>query len=182
MFRKNFALQVTKLYTPKDESDTGWTDLMINRFLKPLGKSLGYEVIREKGGRVDERWQRDGKDEVAIEHENDGEDIEYTMSDVRKLISLEAPLKVAITYVTEHKFDYYFRGWTKAILKELRYRHATWELLLILGGEWMVDFPSNWAGISFVPSYEARQLFYSSAAHKSKVATPLSWMRKELGN
>jgi hypothetical protein len=133
----------------------------------------------EKGGRVDERWQENGRDIVAIEHENWGEDVEYTMQDVRMLISLEAPLKVVITYVSPNKMDYYVRAWTKAILKELGKRHTSWQFLLILGGNYMVSYPADWFGVLFEPAYEARHLFYSADAFEDKDEVVSRWLRKE---
>ena len=64
-----------------------WTKVVLINVLEKLGKSLGFGVVREAGGRMDERWLKNDQDEVAIEYENWGEDVEYTMSDARKLLS-----------------------------------------------------------------------------------------------
>lgn len=178
MFRKMFARPEISKYYQKEVSDKRWTALVLDHFLKPLGENLGFQVVREKGGRVDERWQENGRDVVAIEHENWGEKIESTMHDVRKLLSLEAPLKVAITYVSPNKMDYFVRAWTRAILHELKKRPATWELLLILGGYTAIN-ASDWFGVSFQPTYEARPLFYTASSAVEREEIVNRWVRKE---
>jgi len=150
-----------------------------------MGRKLGYDVVKEKGGRVDERWQdANGKDVVAIEHENWGENIRRTMADVLKLLALESPLKVAVTYVPANKIDYFVRAWTMAILEQLKKRRNASEFLLVLGGDTIWSFPGDWFAVLFTPTYEARPLhysdeFYSESRTKNKDAIVNRWVTEE---
>jgi hypothetical protein len=155
-----------------------WTNVVLINVLERLGKSLGFEVVREAGGRIDERWLKNGQDEVAIEYENWGEDVEYTMSDAKKLLSNRAPLKVLITWVSGAKLDYFVRKWSDALLSELNNRAAdTGKFLLILGNEDAKNFPGEWFAVLFEPKYMARPLYYSVEGHRYREATVVKWMK-----
>jgi hypothetical protein len=177
-FRRDWSRNASVKAIWGKASNKVWTKVVLIDVLERLGKNLGFEVVREAGGRIDERWLKNSQDEVAIEYENWGEDVEYTMSDARKLLSNRAPLKVLITWVSGTKLDYFVRKWTDALLSELNNRAAdTGKLLLILGNSDANNFPGEWFAVLFEPKYMARPLYYSVEGHRYREATVVKWMK-----
>jgi hypothetical protein len=87
------------------ELNKKWTSKILC-FLEELGETLGYFPDREWLARIDVCYFSNfGKDwsewscEVAIEHENDG--LESAKNECSKLMSINAALKVLITYYNE---------------------------------------------------------------------------------
>ena len=125
-------------------TDTEWTYLM-GVFLSRLARKMGYF---QDWGRVDFAWYEEDRrtPTIAIEHENWYKGIEG--SEIPKLISHKAKLKILVTYNYAGRgesFEQVMNGISKIVTDALSRQSPSGEFLLIVGEDHH-DEPWRWYG------------------------------------
>jgi len=117
-------------------SDSEWTRIMKNEFLPSLAKQLGYTVAQENV-------------EVAIEHENDFTTID---TELGNLSTIDAPLKVLITYVGNRELTWRPYELAERVRQHLDRRQKPGEFLLLVTDE----RGKEWSAFKYAPRLVAQ--------------------------
>jgi len=142
-----------------------WTGIMLG-FLQRMGEKMNYEISRGMLN-VDMVWRRDRIVQVAIEHENDGDNVKRVMDDeVEKLQAVDCPLKVLITYIVAkkrkpHYFDQTLHQLIDAVLDKIKTKPTTSEFLLLVCPWRNAEIQEDqwWIAHKFSPSVKVVELF-----------------------
>ena len=129
-------------------SDSEWTRIMKNEFLPSLAKQLGYTVAQETV-RVDQLWNKKENVEVAIEHENDFTTID---TELGNLSTIDAPLKVLITYVGNRELTWRPYELAERVRQHLDRRQKPGEFLLLVTDE----RGKEWSAFKYAPRLVAQ--------------------------
>jgi len=142
-----------------------WTALMLG-FLQRMGEKMDYEISGEMLN-VDMVWKKGRIVQVAIEHENDGDDVKGVVDDeVEKLQLVDCPLKVLITYIVAKKrkhryFNETLHQLVDAVLDRISAKPMTSEFLLLVCPWRNAEIPEDqwWIAHKFSPSVKVVELF-----------------------
>lgn len=167
LFRENFNKETSEaVYRAyKDDKElkpAEWT-VLIADVLENLRLKNGYEKERElkiAGGKIDEKWQKDGE-VIFIEHENSDTVDGIVHKEVRNLLNAEGDLRILITYFSSEEKRRLLKAMIKAKLNDEK-RGKNFEFLLIIGTDrWMND-PDDWEAYAFKPSFEVKTLNFDA--------------------
>jgi len=126
--------------------DAEWTKIMKDEFLTSLAQRIGYQVGQETV-RVDQVWKRNGKPEVAIEHENWFSGI---WRELTNLSVVDAKLRVLITYVEDGALTWRPFRLADEVRRSLEDNKVEGEFLLLV-----TDEQSNsWVCFLFEPKFK----------------------------
>jgi len=163
--------KLAKLHSQKVVKPSQWTNVMLP-LLRKLGEEMEYQV--DTGTlNVDMVWKRESVIEVALEHENQGDDPSEVIGDEgRKLLAVDCPLKILITYISVQKRDpHYFNKtlhqYVSGLLNEMKARRGSSEFLLVVSPMTLAKEPEAqlWTAYKFSPSVEATPLVYPTYAY-----------------
>lgn len=133
------------------EKKKKWTKFIL-AFLRQWGEDNGYEVQREKPTNLDMVWRREGKDIVAIEHENNGDN--YCKNEISNLLSLgRAKERVLITYLNENQYGDQFEKLKNSVNEELQKLGAQNFTFWLIVGPWHIGDPLQFACVKFSPQF-----------------------------
>lgn len=144
-----------------------WTKFFID-FLAEWGRKQGYEVQPAPGNPygIDLKWSTESGTYLALEHENNGDNIDDLKSEIEKLQSIDAKLKVLITYVKDKYFPEKCRKLAVHIKEKLKNTQRIDSEFLLIVGPWHIKHPSEYACFLFKPIIEYTAIFpaYSEKA------------------
>lgn len=142
----------------KNKSAQGrtWT-VAIESFLTKWAESEGFVVDSDFDNpvRIDTLWKNNDQTEVAIEHENNGDNRQSPITrEIEKLVNhTDAPLRVLITYLPESKLPMKFDDLHQEVARKLATKKRPDFEFLLMAGPYEIYSQYEYIAYAFRPEF-----------------------------